>query len=58
MYGSAVSAPGGSTTEMILTCVSAGHGLRATSLTAVSLHGEPSVASNIFIVPAVLPEEI
>src|SRR5215213_4176139 len=34
---------------MTRTCVSAGKGMRATSLTAVSLHDEPSVAKIIFI---------
>src|SRR5205085_8665334 len=40
---------GGSTTETTLTWLSAGQGRRATSSTARSLQGEPSIASRIFI---------
>src|SRR5947209_10037162 len=49
MYGSATSGAGGSTTETTLTWLSAGQGRRATSSTARSLQGEPSVARRIFM---------
>src|SRR5438105_14943043 len=52
MYGSATSGAGGSTTETTLTWLSAGQGRRATSSTARSLQGEPSIASRIFLAVA------